>query len=154
MDKPTIDDVPPSLLKDLDQIIIFTDGSGTTRLKECGFGVVVYTSHGSKYLDFLGGHLSNGTNNFAELIPIVHSLWFLVSLYGEAIKKYHITIVSDSEITIKSGKKEYVRSNPLWGSIEKIEQLVNLNWWWIPRNSNKISEYCDYIAGKYRKLEF
>lgn len=133
---------------------IYSDGSGTTVNKPCGICSRIFDKN-HKEIITLSCSLSSGTNNFAELLPIVHSFWWLN--YNKKINiKTKIKITSDSEITIRSGKGEYQigpQNEILWFSIknmiEKYELLID--WVHVPRNSDPIMTEMDANAKEERK---
>jgi ribonuclease HI len=132
------------------------DGSGTIRTKPCGYAVAIFNSVGERIHTITNG-TSNGTNNFAELLPYVNTLWFL---HPEIIKNKEtlIEIISDSEVTVKTGNGEYQvkRENPnciLWyGLIEFCKTFnVKLTWRHIYRNTDDIATEMDKLAKDERK---
>ena len=132
------------------------DGSGTTKDKPCGYSVNVYDEHGLLLTNIKNG-TSNGTNNFAELLPYVNAIWWL---HSEIIKnkKTYIKIISDSEVTVKTGNREYnvQGANPncvLWFGLNDYCEIFNveITWEWKPRNSDAIMTEMDANAKEERK---
>lgn len=131
--------------------IIFSDGSGTVNEKACGYcAVVLNVVTWDSYVYYAGK--SNGTNNVAELAPIVDALAQIEKINKKF--KINVAIVSDSEMTVKAGNKEYSRTANayLWSSIQYFENLFwNLKFFHIKRNTNEANAFCDEIAGQVRK---
>lgn len=128
-------------LQDDFTLIAIADGSGTKWSKPCGSKVYCRFNGEVKELQC---SFSNGTNNFAEIIPFVYTL----SYFGlEKLSSGKILFVSDSELTVKQGNREYTRANqPLWGAIEKFENSNKIVWKWVPRNILYLSKLCDLGA--------
>ena len=130
--------------------LIISDGSGTIGKTPCGFTSLIHDNIFND-IEEVSGSISNGTNMFAELMPFVTALWRLFDR-NHIVSGESIVCVSDSEVTVKCGNKEYSRNNPLWGAIEKFEEKgVRIKWYWIARNSNPVHKYCDDRSRKLRK---
>jgi ribonuclease HI len=146
-------------------LMLVGDGSGSSLLTPCGWYVTAYERKTGKVWSHNGG-ASGGTNNYAELEPFIFALW----AYRHVLWHYHteqngndgkmkvtppkVLIVSDSEVTVKGGTREYSRraNAPLWASIEWFEQKnYVIHWRWVPRNSNKFNLLADKVAGETRK---
>lgn len=132
-------------------VLVITDGSGTTYKKSAGWA---YTAFYPKYnmLAHGFGSVSHGTNNYAELAPIVHFLW--KDIYENNPENRKIEIVSDSELTVKQGKGIYARNTNRiqWASIKEAESLgYSIGWNHVSRNSNPFSSWADKIASQARK---
>jgi hypothetical protein len=143
-------------------ILIVGDGSGTVADKSCGWYCLSYNKSARQVIPYFGG-VSGGTNNLAELEPGIFGLWsyrqVLWSLYVRSggnkgdFKPLRMVIVSDSEVTVRCGNKQYSRNAnaPLWASIDWFERKgYTLTWFHVPRNSNPLNELCDARAGKVR----
>lgn len=140
----TYSDIPEA------DIYMLGDGSGTVLGKSCGWFVsVLDMKTGQTYLHF--GGANHGTNNYAELYPYIHALWHYQSIGGEGKS---VTIISDSELTVKCGRKEYDRraNLPFWAAIDQLGGMFNLQWHHLPRNSTPYHKLADSVAGKIRKL--
>jgi ribonuclease HI len=139
-------------------LLLIGDGSGTIINKPCGFTCIAYDVHRQQYR-ICSGCMSNGTNNFAELIPYVHALWcdYYVqpkNLSGNLIQDRRVEIVSDSELTVKQGNKIYTRSanSMLWAAIDSLVVAgYNIHWNHVLRNTNELSTLCDKLAGELRR---
>ena len=138
-------------------LITITDGSATTLDKAAGWTSVLLFGNEIKILT---GCVSKGTNNYAELAPIVHALYYYENKLATVkrslqSKRIKILIVSDSQLTIKQGRGEYARNANgfLWASIDYFASLgYDISWKWVPRNSNPVNTYCDATAGDMRKM--
>jgi ribonuclease HI len=86
---------------DDDLVNAYTDGSGTTKEKPAGIGVVLYWYGGS---EFIAENIGNGTNNRAELCAIWRAL--------RAVPDIHqpIKIHSDSEYAIGALTQNWQRN--------------------------------------------
>jgi ribonuclease HI len=135
-------------------LLLIGDGAGTTIGLPCGFGCIAYHSQ-SKTAILHSGGFNHGTNNFAELIPFLHALWYDFYIqpknitFGTLCKKRYVEIVSDSELTVKHGNRVYYRNAnlPLWAAIDKCESLgYVIHWNHVLRNTNEFNTLCDKIA--------
>lgn len=139
-------------------VAIIGDGSGTTPGNSCGWYATAYLKKSRQLLRFWGG-VSSGTNNTAELSPYVFALWHLDALARKADpgwpagRSVRVAVVSDSELTVRCGNREYARKAnlALWAAIECYERNgFELHWVHIPRNSNPFSVRADDVAGRVR----
>lgn len=133
-------------------LYLFGDGSGTTLNLPCAHFVCLYTPSSKEIKTFYAGY-SNGTNNFAELMPYVHALWACDSL-RKSRKITKVVIVSDSELTIRCGNGIYQRNMnlPLWAAIDwYTKNGFELTWVHVRRNSNFLMELADKRAGEVRR---
>ena len=134
-------------------LLLIGDGSGTLFNKPCGWCCFLYDFVKDTLTQIAGG-ATIGTNNYSELVPYINALWY--DLYqGPKTFPRNVEIVSDSELTVRAGNREYSRSYAeiLWASIDKAEALgYNLHWNHIHRNTNEISTECDRIAKELRKI--
>jgi ribonuclease HI len=135
--------------------LLIGDGSGQTLEHACGWHVNAFmrTKSGYKLREFQGGATS-GTNNYAELMPYVHTLWHLWQS-----EKLHrgmtVIIVSDSEMTVRCGNGTYNRNSNrmLWAAIDEIVRMgVTLKWFHTKRNTNQFGTLSDEKAGEIRRL--
>lgn len=135
--------------------VIVSDGSGCQASHPFGWFAAIYSWRSRKIKQLSGGG-TNGTNNLAEVMPFLHSLWYLESRYPNPEEKRQVLCVSDSLITCQIGNaKQIPRSNVcLWAGINELEKrgLYYLTWKHVPRNSNPINKLADKIAGESRKL--
>ncbi len=135
-------------------LILIGDGSGTTAEKPCGWSVTVFDV-ASASIKVLSGGVSHGTNNYGELAPYLHALWLFEHRRIQDSKAPSVLIVSDSEVTVRCGKREYSRraNAGLWASVEWYEKNgYRLEWKHVLRNTNRFSECADANAGRTRKL--
>jgi ribonuclease HI len=140
-------------------LLLIGDGSGTVVSKACGFACIAYDTKLKQYR-IHSGSISHGTNNFAELMPYMHALWYDHYLQDQNISfrtvhpKRNVEIVSDSELTVKQGNKIYTRSanSMLWTAIDSLVVAgYNIHWNHVLRNTNELSTLCDKLAGKLRR---
>lgn len=128
-------------LEGLDFIII-ADGSGSTLSKPCGFWSYIYDKYQDKVFS-LGGSLTHGTNNLAEIMPFIHSIFYLKN-GNFLIQDRDILCISDSEVLVKQGKDIYQKTSMMWSIIDSFgEQYCSIEWKWMARNSNEILKKCD-----------
>lgn len=134
-------------------ILLIGDGSGTVFDDASGWSCFIYDFVKDSLTNIAGG-ATIGTNNHAELVPYINALWYDFYQGPKTFPRY-VEIISDSELTVRAGKREYSRSYAeiLWASIDKAEALgYKINWNHIRRNTNDISTKCDEIAKQLRKI--
>lgn len=140
-------------IKDID-ILIAADGSGTTVEKAGAWAYIMYWPTLDKFKCGMGT-VSNGTNNYVELAPYLHALWYYHYTQPLLEKRLvKVEIVSDSELTVKQGNGDYSINGNLiqWAGIQKAKQMgYSIHWNHVPRNSNPFSSWCDKTAGDLRK---
>lgn len=132
-------------LKGFDYVLL-GDGSGTSVGSPCGWACFAVDGGGGVVAH--RGGCSSGTSNLAELMPYVLALWHIQS--KEMFRKLRIAIVSDSELTVRCGNREYEkRANcAFWACIDFYEGLgYDITWKHVKRNTNPIHAECDRIAG-------
>jgi ribonuclease HI len=132
-------------------LYLFGDGSGTTIDKPCGCACLACRL--GKYSIVHEGGFSKGTNNFAELIPYIHALYYDEYLITQ-VDGRKVEIVSDSELTVKQGNGEYYRNKnrPLWAAIESFSEMgYKLHWNHVSRNNYWPNILCDSLAGENRR---
>jgi ribonuclease HI len=139
-------------------LMLAGDGSGMTRKEACGWHCNCYYKPGGLIKEVFGG-ASSGTNNYAELVPYVHALWHFHSAWVERFpgRKPDLTVlvVSDSELTVRCGNREYQRKAnlALWAAVDWFEQNgYRFVWKHVPRNSNPLGKRSDKLAGEARGL--
>lgn len=131
--------------RDVDHIVV-ADGSGTIATRPCGWACFTFSPPNTIRLHTGKGV---GTNNFAELSPFVQAI--------PTLPIGRVLCVSDSELTVKCGRKEYSRyaNLELWKRIDGFEANgYSLVWAHVRRNSNVINAECDRIAGLIRKEKY
>lgn len=150
-------------LKDFD-LLILADGSATTSQKPGGWASLVYDRHYGQYTPHFGG--SNYlTNNVAELLPFIYSLWKFDYEHNKrpaqetdfcyATPKIKVECISDSEIVVKGGNRVYKRDANacFWSAIELFEQKgYDIHWNWLARNSHPLHKLMDNKSREFRVL--
>lgn len=133
-------------------LMIAGDGSGTVYTQPCGWAAILYIPEYEDIVELFGG-ANAGTNNFAELSPYLHALWYYHTMKA-IVSKPKVSVVSDSELTVRCGKRIYTRTANmhLWAGINWFEEHgYTIQWHHVPRNSNFCNASCDGKAGKVRK---
>jgi ribonuclease HI len=122
--------------------VIVADGSGTKATTPCGYYAALHSWKSDEVREFVGA-VSHGTNNRAELSPVLEALAWL-DLNGVAGRR--VLCVSDSEITVKGAKREYGRNanQHLWAALDYFERVgFKMSFRWVPRNSHEIHRRAD-----------
>ena len=134
-------------------LLLIGDGSGTINSKASGWACVCFNKHTDE-ISVHNGAMSCGTNNFAELMPYLQALWVFDQYWskkGPIGTVAHIEIISDSELTVKGGNKEYGRNSnqSLWAALTWFETCgrYTIHWNHVYRNTNLFSHRCDWLAG-------
>lgn len=138
------------LLPDYD-VLLLGDGSGTIASKASAWSCFRYLKDVNK-LEFHYGAHSLGTNNYVELLPYFTVLW--LDLYERHATPRRVQIVSDSELTVRQGRREYQRNANgfLWNGLDYLESVgYNIMYKHVARNSNVLHAACDALAGRLRK---
>lgn len=133
-------------------LLLVADGSGTLATKPCGWCCIAYAPAVHEVVEHVGG-TSGGTNNYAELSPFIHALWFHQN--RNSVSKFKIELVSDSQMTVRCGNRNYSRNSnqALWACIDWFEQQGHtLHWNWVPRNSNEVNLQADKRGRSVRLL--
>jgi ribonuclease HI len=136
-------------------LLLIGDGSGTIFTKPCGWACVAWNTITDEVV-IHNGSVSSGTNNFAELVPYAHALWYfhqeLVSM--KSITKPKVEVVSDSEVTVRCGNGVYQRKSnaAIWASVQWYVDNAgfDIHWNHVYRNTNRFSKRCDWLAGQSR----
>ena len=139
-------------------VMMVSDGSGNLHNKPCGWWCGFYYKPLQKTKEYYGG-CNAGSVNYAELSPFLHTLYVFHSALVKvnllnSVDEWKILLISDSEVTVKCGNKEYQRKSnlPLWAQIDWYAQNgFDLNWKWVKRNTNPVSLKADTISKKIRK---
>ncbi len=139
-------------------LLLVSDGSGTL-IQNCGgFCGYEYNPRKHQYLRIVGcaNHL---TNNSSELLPFLFALYrFDYQRQTENVaypSPLRVQCVSDSELTVKCGNRQYERKANLcfWRGIESFEQNgYSIGWTHVKRNTNAINVMADDISRKARHL--
>ena len=138
-------------------LYIWADGSGCVINLPCAFACLAF-SVSPYYMEWHVGCFTKGTNNYAELLPFSHALYYdvYVNKYNPGTKlKRSVELVTDSQITAKQGNREYTRNanRQLWAGMDYLESLgYTLHWNHVKRNTNEINAECDKLAGAARLL--
>jgi ribonuclease HI len=128
-------------------LLVLGDGSGQGWNTPCGWAAVsIDRLNGLR--EFMVGGASCGTVNVAELEPCLHAL--RRDLYhhndGKLKAVRRVAVVSDSEVTVRTGNGEYRASfNPdLWASLEYFRSAgYQVTFYWTPRNQNPMHSALD-----------
>lgn len=135
-------------------LLLVGDGSGTIYQQPGGWACTAYDRR-SRRAWLHTGAVSGATNNFAELLPYVHALWYAhQELLPVGPGPIQVQIVSDSELTVRCGNGCYQRraNACLWAAITWFEQNgYRLRWRHVPRNTNPWNRLADRVAGQVRK---
>ncbi len=132
-------------------LLVCGDCSGTVVDKPAAWAVVVY-DRATSTPHFLLATESNCTVNRGELSAIAYGLWF-AHYTGLLTPKSVVLCVSDSEVTVKGGRREYSREAhaAMWKSVDLFESVSRgFLWKWVPRNTDPVQTWCDHAAGELR----
>lgn len=133
-------------------VVLVGDGSGTSAGEACAWNCLLYETKTNRET-WLNGGLSSGTNNVAELLPYITSLWHYD--YLNPGKEIRVCIITDSEFTAKCGDGIYEKKINLayWKALSYFKDIgYKISWKHIYRNTNCISSFCDKKAGELRKI--
>jgi ribonuclease HI len=143
-------------LPDFDLLLV-GDGSGTVYDRPAGWACAAYDRRKAQAVAHAGG-LTCGTNNFAELVPYVQALWFHHQDHEQSPQTpVAVTIVSDSELTVRCGNKQYARhaNGSLWAAVDWFQNNgYELSWRHVRRNSNVWNTWADGSAGYFCGLMY
>lgn len=152
IDEETIKQITNELGLPSYDVLLLGDASGTIATKASGWACIYYLPlKNETKLHF--GATTLGTNNFAELCPYLNVLWLDNTLEKVPTVIRRVEIVSDSELSVKCGNREYSRNAnlPLWAGFDCLERLgYRIHWNHVPRNSNLANSLCDKVAGQVR----
>lgn len=79
--------------------LIVGDGSATTWDKEAGWGSILIQRDQDLVMPFYGG-MSNGTNNMAEIMAMLHPLMYLSQHAEIKAGGYSVHVITDSNYTV------------------------------------------------------
>jgi ribonuclease HI len=134
-------------------LLLVGDGSGEDYQQTAAWACTSYDPL-KKRAVVHAGMLTAATNNFAELFPYLHALWFHHHEHqGEPLRGYQVAVVSDSELTVRCGNRIYRRKANLclWEAINWFErQAYVLRWHHVRRLSNPWNKLADVLAGQVR----
>jgi ribonuclease HI len=136
-------------------LLLLGDGSGSVYQQPAGWACVAYDRLKPQVIVHAGG-FTCGTNNFAELAPYVQALWHHHQDHGQAPRvSVEVVIVSDSELTVRCGNKQYSRNanGCLWAAIDWFETRdYKLYWQHVRRASNGWNVWADQAAAHVRAV--
>jgi ribonuclease HI len=121
------------------RITIYTDGSSLKNPGPSGWAYLMFI--GGSQLQCAGGE-KHSTNNRMELMAVIKSL--------EILEDYSfITVVSDSQLTIKCAKGEWKRKAnvDLWDKFNLVSKTKEIEWKWVKaHNGDEFNEVVDKLA--------
>ena len=136
-------------------LLLVGDGSGNAYTQPAGWACVAYDRLKGRATVHAGA-ATCGTNNFAELAPYAQALWFHHQDHGKnAATPVEVVIVSDSELTVRCGNRQYGRTANmcLWAAVEWFERHgYTLTWVHVRRGSNAWNAWADQAAGYVRRV--
>ena len=138
-------------------LILFGDGSGLQWDNGGGYASILFDGRKGIRSHIVGAQ-TLATVNRMELSAYTQALGyhFECILGGKIMEPpYRTFIFSDSEFTVKAGRKMFVvnRNRDLWQTITWFElQGYRFQWRWVPRNSTPYHELADYLAGTGRHV--
>ncbi len=130
-------------------IEIYTDGSGTTADKPCGWAFVV-VKDGEKVHE-QNGSLPKGTNNVAELTAAVKGLAYAALNYRDE----EVILVSDSQLVLGYASGGYkikaLHLADLYCKLRKLYNYLEADGRWVKGHSgDEYNELCDKLAKSAR----
>ena len=132
-------------------IEIYTDGSGTTATKPCGWAFVIVQDGVAIHEQC--GSLPKGTNNVAELTAAIKGLAYaIVQGYHT---KHEITLVSDSQLVLGYADGSYkikaLHLASLYVKLKKLYTYSKATGRWVKGHTgNTNNERCDKLAKSAR----
>ena len=133
------------------QAYLFVDGSCGSGQDFGGWAAIVVTQQQRK---MLYGTAYPTTISRCELMPIVEGLrWIKSNLAGKR-PGYTVTVVSDSEYTVKTLCGVYPRKKnmELWIALDEAARSLTVKYTWRERNSLPYMEFCDAVCGSFRRV--
>ena len=133
-------------------LLLVGDGSGTVYAEPAGWSCLAYDRIKDSIVQHAGA-VTAGTNNFAELAPYVHALWFHCQEHPLG-GPFRAHVVSDSEVTVRCGNRQYARraNGSLWAAIEWFERSgYRLRWHHVARATSPWDRLADEVAGRARR---
>ena len=133
-------------------LLLVGDGSGTVYAEPAGWSCLAYDRIKDSIV-LHAGAVTAGTNNFAELAPYVHALWFHCQEHPLG-GPFRAHAVSDSELTVRCGNGRYARraNGSLWAAIEWFERHgYRLRWHHVARATSPWNRLADEVAGRARR---
>ena len=149
------DDFPPYK----SDYFVFCDGSGSSWNKSIGYSSIILDCANLETY-YIEGFNSFGTNNYAEILPILLSLSKINSLellFYKSLYPPEITILSDSLVTVNCGNGIYstdTNNSELWAAINYFKTKLNwkIKFIHVPRNCNEVMSYVDR-GGKEKRAK-
>lgn len=131
-------------------IYVITDGS-CYKDQIGGWAALVITETGRKELIYGGSNKT--TVNRCELLPVIKGLSFLYYKILKGRKGLPVTLISDSEYTIRtlSGEYDPSKNTELWEAANSIANRFQLRPVWRARNSHPYMEIVDAAAYAMRE---
>lgn len=147
--------------------VIFADGS-CGPLQDVGAWAAVAcfgTSHRVAY-----GSEFPTTVTRCELLPVIAGLRLAKTIWGRKFPSLAVTVISDSEVTVRtlSGEFPRVKHTELWAAADEIAADMPVKYVWRERNTLPHMTFCDELckavrasviatikagAEKYREIE-
>ena len=150
--RPGLKDLARSLDIAEYDLLLVGDGSGTVYAEPAGWSCLAYDRIKDSIV-LHAGAVTAGTNNFAELAPYAHALWFHHQEHPLG-GPFRAHVVSDSELTVRCGNRQYTRraNGALWAAIEWFEgQGYRLRWHHVARATIPWNRLADEVAGRARR---
>ena len=150
--RPGLEDLARSLDIAEYDLLLVGDGSGTVYAEPAGWSCLAYDRIKDSIV-LHAGAVTAGTNNFAELAPYCHALWFHNQEHPLG-GPFRAHVVSDSELTVKCGDRRYTRraNGSLWAAIEWFEDHgYRLRWHHVARATCPWNRLSDEVAGRARR---
>lgn len=132
-------------LKELNHIIIYTDGASRGNPGPSSIGVAFVHPNGQVLKEF-GERLPNGTNNEAEYMAVAWGIKKLRSLVGsDRLSKMTVELRMDSQLVARQITGQYKLENEkvfksfiaIWNMRQDIGKLIVKH---VPREQNKIAD--------------
>jgi len=122
--------------QELTEAEIYVDGASRGNPGPAGIGVVLkFDSKTICLKKFIG----NKTNNEAEYLALLEGLKLAIGINAKRVK-----VFSDSELIIKQLKGEFsvkeARLGKLYSKVKELERLLDIEYFHIPRESNKLAD--------------
>lgn len=140
--------------------ILVTDGSATTYDKTAGWAGVLIEARSLQRRTFYGG-FSGGTNNVAELMAVVQTLFALsAEKAAEKIGGYRLHVVADSQYVVDGLNKDdmYLKSGSanrgLWFAVQGCRRDgIVCTGHLIPRDTIPLNQLAHALANIARKAQ-
>ena len=141
-------------------LLLVGDGSGNTWEHACGWAAVAIQKTSFRPT-FFHGAMSHGTNNMGEMLAYLQPLLWYQAQERKRRKEQNsapvqriVHIATDSQYCQQRGSgasRDFKRNLPMWTVFDLIErQGFQLNWHWIPRESNILNIFTDHLSRESR----